>query len=95
MIASAWITLGYEIPGVCEWYTFLFYERDKNGDLPYSHVSTHAYDMCLLGLIAPKGMLMNFQKMHFQVYEVHCGNLYDFLIIDALDISHNDEELSG
>jgi hypothetical protein len=47
--------------------------------------------MCLLQrLDCAKGMLMN---LHFQVSEVRCGNLYNFLRIDALEIGAKNLEL--
>jgi hypothetical protein len=53
----------------------------------------HAYDMGLQD--CAKDVLMNFQGIPFQVSEVPCGNLYAFLRIGALEISHDPEESRG
>jgi hypothetical protein len=50
----------------------------------------HAYDVGLHDCANDE--LMNFQEIPFQVSEMPCGNLYDFLRIGALKISHDPEE---
>jgi hypothetical protein len=41
------------------------------------------------------GVLMNFQEMPFQVSAAPCENVYDFPIIDVLNISYDAEEPRG
>jgi hypothetical protein len=53
----------------------------------------HEYDVGLHN--CAKDVLMNFQGIPVQVSEVPCENLYAFLRIGALEISHDPEESRG